>query len=134
MPFLPDVTPLDLTYAHCCIYLCIFSCAGSSLLGGFSLTAEGRDYSRLAERGLIAMALLLQSPGSRCVSFRSCSTWAQALCSTWSLPGPGIEPMSLALAGKFSSTVPSICELNCWPLMLVEDKCQEFMRAKLLSP
>ena len=25
----------------------------------------------------------------------------------WSLPGPGIEPMSPALAGEFLSTVPS---------------------------
>ena len=31
----------------------------------------------------------------------SCSPW-----STWGLPGPGIKPMSPALAGGFLSTVP----------------------------
>ena len=28
------------------------------------------------------------------------------LCDVWDLPRPGIEPVSLALAGGFSTTVP----------------------------
>ena len=32
---------------------------------------------------------------------RSYSTCAQLLCGMWNLPGPGIEPMSLALTGIF---------------------------------
>ena len=38
---------------------------------------------------------------------RSCGTRAQLLHGMWNLPGPGIEPMSLASAGRFLSTVPS---------------------------
>ena len=34
------------------------------------------------------------------------SSWASLPCSMWNLPGPGIEPMSPALAGGFSATMP----------------------------
>ena len=33
-------------------------------------------------------------------------TQAQLLLDMWSVPGPGIEPVSPALAGRFLSTVP----------------------------
>ena len=36
----------------------------------------------------------------------SCGSWAQLLRGMWDLPRPGLEPMSLALAGRFSTTVP----------------------------
>ena len=67
---------------------------------------------------LIAWLLLLRSTGSRCVGFSSCgsqalerrlsSCGAQAslLRSMWDLPGPGLEPVSPALAGRFLTTVP----------------------------
>ena len=62
--------------------------------------------------------LLLWSTGSRCTGFSSCGsralehrlsscgTWAQLLHSMWDLPGPGLEPVSLALAGGFLTTAP----------------------------
>ena len=31
---------------------------------------------------------------------------AQPLCGMWDLPRPGLEPVSPALAGRFSTTVP----------------------------
>ena len=31
---------------------------------------------------------------------------AQLLCGMWDLPRPGLEPMSPALAGRFSTTAP----------------------------
>ena len=31
----------------------------------------------------------------------SCDTWAKLRCGIWDLPGPGIEPRSPALAGRF---------------------------------
>ena len=37
----------------------------------------------------------------------SCSEQAHLLCGMCSLPGPGIEPMSPALAGGFLSTIAS---------------------------
>ena len=36
----------------------------------------------------------------------SCGSRAQPLCSMWDLPRPGLEPMCLALAGRFSTTAP----------------------------
>ena len=36
----------------------------------------------------------------------SCGSRAQLLCGMWDLPRPGLEPVSPALAGGFSTTVP----------------------------
>ena len=36
----------------------------------------------------------------------SCGSRAQLLRGTWDLPRPGLEPVSLALAGRFSTTEP----------------------------
>ena len=36
----------------------------------------------------------------------NCGSWAQLLRGMWDLPGPGLEPMSPALAGRFSTTAP----------------------------
>ena len=37
------------------------------------------------------------------LGLRSCGTWASLLRGMWNLPGPGIEPVSPALAGRFLS-------------------------------
>ena len=36
----------------------------------------------------------------------NCGSWAQLLCGMWDLRRPGLEPVSLALAGRFSTTAP----------------------------
>ena len=36
----------------------------------------------------------------------SCGTRAQLPCGVWDLPGPGLEPVSPALAGRLSTTAP----------------------------
>ena len=36
----------------------------------------------------------------------SCGSRAPLLCGMWDLPRPGLEPVSPALAGRFSTTVP----------------------------
>ena len=36
----------------------------------------------------------------------SCGSRAQLLCGVWDLPRPGLEPVSPALAGRFSTTAP----------------------------
>ena len=83
------------------VFFFFFGCIGSSLLHtGFSLQ----------------WLLLLQSTGSRHAGFSSCSMQAQELWCTglvalrqlnlWDLPGPGIKPVSPALAGGFSTTAP----------------------------
>ena len=92
-------------------------------------------FSSCRERGLlfvvvhgllIAVASLvsehrLQARGlSSCVSWAlecrrlsSCGSRAQLLCGMWDLSGPGLEPMSPALAGGFLTTAPPGKSL--WP-------------------
>ena len=36
----------------------------------------------------------------------NCGSWAQPLCGMWDLPRPGLQPVSPALAGRLSTTVP----------------------------
>ena len=71
----------------------IFCCsAWTSYTGGFSCGAQvlGRQASVVVARGL-----------------SSCGTWASLLQGMWHLPGPGIAPVSSALACRFLSTVPA---------------------------
>ena len=51
---------------------------------------------------------LILPQGSQ-VSFQGASgisAWAQLLLGIWNLPGPGIEPVSPVLAGRFFTTEP----------------------------
>ena len=36
----------------------------------------------------------------------NCGSWAQLLSGMWDPPRPGLEPVSPALAGRFSTTAP----------------------------
>ena len=109
------------------IYLFIFGCVGSLLLhegflqlwrAGATLHCSARvshcgGFSCCRARALgvwasVVVARRLSSCGSRALECRlsSCGTWAQLLHGMWDLPGPGLEPMSPALAGRFLTTVP----------------------------
>ena len=54
----------------------------------------------------VAVARGLSSCGSRALDRRlsSCGAWAELLPGMWDLPGPGLEPVSPALAGGFLTT------------------------------
>ena len=74
-----------------------------------------RAFSSCGERGplLIALRGPLTVAASLVAEHRlqmrrlsSCGSWAQLLCGVWDLPTPGLEPVSPALAGRFSTTVP----------------------------
>ena len=84
-------------------------------------------FSSFGERGLLWLQcvgsasqwlLLLQST-SPVHRLRSCGAQAGLLCSMWDLPGPGIEPASPALVGRFLTTEPPgkplmpICRRTC---------------------
>ena len=89
----------------CLVVLGLHYCVGFSLVAvlGFSLQ----------------WFLLLQNTGSRACGLRGCGfqalehrlricgTRAELLCSMWDLLGPGIEPVSPALASVFFTTEPS---------------------------
>ena len=104
-----------------------FGCAGSSSL--CRLFSSCREQSLLSSCGVwafhcndislllaedklqssqasVVVARGLSSCGSRCPEhwLNSCDILAQLLCGMWDLPGPGIEPMSPALAGRFFTT------------------------------
>ena len=57
-------------------------------------------------RLLIVVASLVAEHGLQVRRLSSCGSQAQLLCGMWDLPGPGFEPVSPALAGRFLTTVP----------------------------
>ena len=60
-----------------------------AVCGPLTITASLATENRLQTRGL-----------------SNCGSQAQLLCGTWNLPRPGLEPVSPALAGRFSTTAP----------------------------
>ena len=68
-----------------------FSCCGAQTLGTRASAVAAHRLSSCSARAL----------GH--AGFSSCGTWAQLLCGMWDLPGPGIKPVSPALAGGFST-------------------------------
>ena len=71
--------------------------------------ALGAQASVVVARGLQQLWHVgFSSCGSWALECRlsSCGAQAQLLHSMWDLPGPGLEPMSPALAGRFLTTVP----------------------------
>ena len=101
------------------LFICFWLCWVFVAARGLSLVAASGDYSLLQCAGFsLRWLLLLRGTGSRRVGFSSCGsralerrlsscgTWAQLLHSMWDLPGPGLEPMSPALADGFVTTAP----------------------------
>ena len=92
---------------------------------GLSLVAASGGHSSSRCMGLsLPRPLLLQSTSSRRAGsvivahgLSSCGSRAQSFHGMWDLPRPGLEPVSPALAGRLSTTVPpgklptwSLCE------------------------
>ena len=119
--------PYLFIYFYKFMYLFIFGCIGSSLLhAGFlqlwrvgatlrcgvrASRCSGFSCCRaraLGVRASVVVAHGLSSCGTWALERRlsSCGTQAQLLRGMWDLPGPGLEPVSPALAGRFSTTVP----------------------------
>ena len=97
----------------------IFGCVGSSLLRGRFSSCSKRGPPPIAVRGLLIMvASLVEERGLLARGLTSCDSWAperrlsscgtraQLLGGMWDLPGPGLEPVSPALAGGFPTTAP----------------------------
>ena len=88
---------------------------------GFSLAAASGGYSSLWYKAFsLRWLLLLWSTGSRHTGFSSCGSWAlecrlsscgaraYLFCDMWGLPGPGLEPVTPEMAGRFLTTAPPI--------------------------
>ena len=89
------------------IYLFIFGCVGLRLCA--------RAFSSCSERGALLIPVrgpltIAASPAAehrlQTRRLSSCGSRAQLLRGTWDLPRPGLEPVSPALAGRFSTTAP----------------------------
>ena len=82
-------------YLLICLFVCLFNgCVGSSppCEGPLQLWQAGA--SLVAEHRLQTRRL------------SNCGSRAQLLRGMWNLPRPGLEPVSPALAGRFSTTMP----------------------------
>ena len=90
------------------IYFYFWLCWAFLATHVLSLVAASRDYSSLQCMGSVVVAHGLSSCGLWVLEsrFSSCGAQAQLLHDMWNLPGPGIEPMSPALTGRFLFTVP----------------------------
>ena len=86
---------------------------------GLPLVAVSGGYSSFWCMGFsLQWLLLLWSMASRHMGFSSCGSqdlehrlsscgaWGYLLCGLWDLPRPGLELVSPALAGRFSTTAP----------------------------
>ena len=78
--------------------------ARASHCGGFTCCGA----RALGAQASVAVARGISSCGSWALECRlsSCDARAQLLCGMWDLPGPGLEPVSPASAGRFLTTVP----------------------------
>ena len=114
LSMLPDHLKLILFFFFkICLFLAVlaFLVAGSrggysSLrCAGFSLLLQGTGPG---DRASAAAASGLSSCGPPALegSLSNCGSWAQSLWGICGLPKVGIEPMSPASAGGFSTTVP----------------------------
>ena len=83
-------------------------CAGLPLSWPLLLRSTGSRRAGSVNCGSRAQLLcnLLRSTGSRRAGSVNCGSQAQLLRGMWDLPGPGLEPVSPALAGRFSTTAP----------------------------
>ena len=71
-----------------------------------SLVAESQGSSLVSVAGFPLHEPLTAETRRGCVGFGSCGTWAQLPQGTWDLLKPGIDLLSPALQGGFSSTGP----------------------------
>ena len=84
------------------IYLFIFGCVGSSV--------HARAFSGYGKWGPLFIAVrgpfTIAAPPVAGHRLSSCGSRAQPPRDMWDLPRPGLEPVSPALAGRFSTTAP----------------------------
>ena len=95
---------------------------------GLSPVAASGGHSSSRCVGLsLSRPVLLRSTGSRRAGsvivarrLSNCGSRAQLLRGMWDLPRPGLEPVSPALAGRFSTTAPPGKPLNSYVGYLVD--------------
>ena len=77
-----------------------------SVRGLSPVAASGGHSSSRCTGPLTIVASLVAEHRLQMRRLSSCGSWAQLLRGMWDLPRPELEPVSPALAGRFSTTVP----------------------------
>ena len=95
-----------------CLFVCFFIYLFWGVLGlrfcarAFSSCGEWGPLFIAARGPLTVVASLVAEHRLQTRRLSSCGSRAQLLRGTWDLPRPGLKPVSLALAGRFSTTAP----------------------------
>ena len=79
---------------------------------GLSLVVASRGHSSSWCAGLSLSWPLVAEHRLQTRRLSNCGSRAQLLCGMWDPPRPGLEPVSPALAGRFSTTAPPGKPLN----------------------
>ena len=96
-------------------YIFLFSFLIYLFMAVLGLRFCARAFSSCGERGphfiavrgpLTVVASLIAEHKLQTRRLSNCGSRAQLLRGMWDLPRPGLEPVSPALAGRFSTTVP----------------------------
>ena len=103
----PRLENLSIFFKFIYLFIYLWLCWVFVSVRGLSLVAAsgGRSSSRCAGLSL-SRPLLLQSTGSRRAGSVIVAHGPSCSAAMWDLPRPGLEPMSPALAGRFSTTAP----------------------------
>ena len=89
------------------IYLFIYGCVGLRFCVRAFSSCGKRGPLFIAVRGPLAMAAsLVAEHRLQTRRLSNCGSRAQLLRGMWDLPRPGLEPVSPAFAGRFSTTAP----------------------------
>ena len=100
-------TFLSFSFLNLFIYLFLWLCWVFVSVQGLSLVAASGGHSspRCAGLSTIAASPVAEHRLQTC-RLSNCGSRAQLLHGMWDLPRPGPEPVSPALAGRFSTTAP----------------------------
>ena len=96
-----------LFFVFCFFYLFLLAVLGLRFCArAFSSCADWGPLFITVHGPLTVAASLVAEHRLQTRRLSSCGSWAQLLCGMWDLPRPGLEPVSPALAGRFSTTAP----------------------------
>ena len=97
----------DFLFIYLFIFIYFWLCWVFVSARGLSVVVVSGDHSSSRCTGLsLLRPLFLRSTGSRHAGSVIVAHRPSCLCGMWDLPRPGLEPVSPALAGRFSTTVP----------------------------
>ena len=99
-------------YLFICLFIYLFIYLFMAVLGlrfcarAFSSCGKWGPLLIAVRRPLTIKASLVAEHGLQTCRLSDCGSRAQLLRGMWDLPRPGLEPVSSALAGRFSTTEP----------------------------